>query len=208
MPGAALPGPRCRGRQETDHKQHPSGSMVDEIQTQLLAICNSFQTMVKPNTTRCGRFYTDRHHRSIKEHASPKYSYDILHTCSGYLLLLPTQYAFLFLCYWYLSFSWGILVHKIWWGLPLVPPEKAMATHSSILAWKIPWMEEPGRLQSMGSQRVRHHRVTSLSFFTSMHWRRKWQLTPVFLPGESQGWGSLVGCCLWGRTESDTTEAT
>ena len=41
-----------------------------------------------------------------------------------------------------------------------------------------------------------------------MHWRRKWQPTPVFLPGESQGWGSLVGCCLQGRTESDTTEAT
>ena len=40
-----------------------------------------------------------------------------------------------------------------------------------------------------------------------MHWRRKWQPTPVFLPGESQGWGSLVGCRLWGRTESDTTEA-
>ena len=39
-------------------------------------------------------------------------------------------------------------------------------------------------------------------------WRRKWQPTPVFLPGESQGWGSLVGCRLWGRTESDTTEAT
>ena len=39
-------------------------------------------------------------------------------------------------------------------------------------------------------------------------WRRKWQLTPVFLPGESQGWGSLVGCHLWGRTESDMTEAT
>ena len=38
--------------------------------------------------------------------------------------------------------------------------------------------------------------------------RRKWQPTPVFLPGESQGWGSLVGCRLWGRTESDTTEAT
>ena len=44
--------------------------------------------------------------------------------------------------------------------------------------------------------------------FTFMHWRRKWQPTPVFLPGESQGRGSLVGCCLWGRTESDTTEAT
>ena len=41
-----------------------------------------------------------------------------------------------------------------------------------------------------------------------MHWRRKWQPTPVFLPGESQGQGSLVGCRLWGRTESDTTEVT
>ena len=41
-----------------------------------------------------------------------------------------------------------------------------------------------------------------------MHWRRKWQPTPVFLPGESQGQGSLVGCCLWGRTESDMTEVT
>ena len=44
--------------------------------------------------------------------------------------------------------------------------------------------------------------------FTFTHWRRKWQPTPVFLPGESQGWGSLVGSHLWGRTESDTTEAT
>ena len=44
--------------------------------------------------------------------------------------------------------------------------------------------------------------------FTFMHWRRKWRPTPVFLPGESQGRGSLVGCHLWGRTESDTTEAT
>ena len=50
--------------------------------------------------------------------------------------------------------------------------------------------------------------MTSLSLFTLMHWRRKWQHTPVFLPGESQGWESLVGCHLWGRTESDTTEAT
>ena len=49
---------------------------------------------------------------------------------------------------------------------------------------------------------------TRLSNFTFMHWRRKWQPTPVFLPGESQGRGSLVGCCLWGRTELDTTEAT
>ena len=49
--------------------------------------------------------------------------------------------------------------------------------------------------------------ATSLSLFTFMHWRRKWQPTPVFLPGESQGRGSLVGC-LWGRTKSDMTEAT
>ena len=51
--------------------------------------------------------------------------------------------------------------------------EKAMAPHSSTLAWKIPWIEEPGRLQSMGSRRVRHDQVTSLSLFTFMHWRRK-----------------------------------
>ena len=72
--------------------------------------------------------------------------------------------------------------------------------HSSTLAWKIPWTEEPGGLQSMGLLRVGHDWVTSLSLFPFMHWRRKWQPTPVFLPGESQGWGSLVGCCLWGRS--------
>ena len=69
----------------------------------------------------------------------------------------------------------------------------------STLAWKIPWTEEPGRLQSIGSLRVGHDWVTSLSLFTFIHWRRKWQPTPVFLPGESQGQGSLVGCPLWGR---------
>ena len=84
--------------------------------------------------------------------------------------------------------------------------EKAMAPYSSTLAWRIPWMEEPGALQSMGSRRVRHDWTTSLLLFTFMHRRRKWQPTPVFLLGESQGWWSLVGYCLWGRTESDTTE--
>ena len=77
--------------------------------------------------------------------------------------------------------------------------EKAMAPHSSTFAWRIPWMEEPGRLQSMGLLRVGHDWATSLSPLTFMHWRRKWQPTPVFLPGESQGRGSLVGCRLWGR---------
>ena len=79
-----------------------------------------------------------------------------------------------------------------------------MAPHSSTLAWKIPWMEEPGGLQSMGLWRVGHDWATSLSLFTFMHWRRKWQPTPVFLPGEPQGWRSLVGCCLWGHTVGHT----
>ena len=87
-------------------------------------------------------------------------------------------------------------------------PEKAMAPHSSTLAWKIPWTEEPRRLQSMGSLRVGHDWATSLLLFTFMHWRRTWQPTPVFLPGESQGRGSLVGFRLWGRAESVTTEVT
>ena len=52
-------------------------------------------------------------------------------------------------------------------------------------------------------------RLNDFTFtFTFLHWRRKWQPTPVFLPGESQGWGSLVGCRLWGHTELGTTEAT
>ena len=86
--------------------------------------------------------------------------------------------------------------------------EKAMAPHSSTLAWKIPWMEEPGGPQSMGLLRVGQDLATLLSLFTFLHWRRQWQPTPVFLPGESQGCGSLVGYHLWGRTELDTTEAT
>ena len=65
--------------------------------------------------------------------------------------------------------------------------KKAMATHSSTLGWKIPRKEEPGRLQTMGSLRVEHDWVTSLSLFTFMCWRRKWQPTPLFLPRKSQG---------------------
>ena len=76
--------------------------------------------------------------------------------------------------------------------------EKAMAPHSSTLAWKIQWTEEPGRLQSRGSLRVGHDWATSLSLLTFTHWRRKWQPTPMFLPGESQGrwrawWASIYG---------------
>ena len=128
--------------------------------------------------------------------------------------LAPTYLSsFIFSLFIYLSVYFGLhWVFVIVCRLSLVEErrglEKAMVPHSSNLAWKIPWSEEPGRLQSMGSLRVGHDSVTSLSLFTFMHWRRKWQPTQVFLPGESQGWRSLVGCRLWCRTESDTTEVT
>ena len=67
--------------------------------------------------------------------------------------------------------------------------EKAMATHSSTLAWRIPWTEEPGRLQSMGLWRVGNDRETSLSLFTFMHWRSKWHRTPALawrIPGTGE----------------------
>ena len=108
----------------------------------------------------------------------------------------------------YLWFQEGRGGYKIIWNHVGTIEEKAMAPQSSTLAWKILWMEEPGGLQSMGSLKVGHDWTTSLSLFTFLHWRRKWQPTPVFLPGESQGRGSLVGCRLWDRTESDTTKAT
>ena len=83
--------------------------------------------------------------------------------------------------------------------------EKAMAPHSSTLAWKILWTEEPGRLQSMGSQRVGHNWVTSLSLFTFMHWRRKWQPTPLQYsclenPKDGGAWWAVV----YGVTQSRT----
>ena len=95
--------------------------------------------------------------------------------------------------------NWIDLVHM---------KEKAMTTHTSTLAWKIPWTEEPGRPQSMEFQRIGHDWVTSVSLFTLIHWRKKWYPTPVFLPGESQEWGGLVGYCLWDSMELDKTEAT
>ena len=85
-------------------------------------------------------------------------------------------------------------------GASQVALEKAVAPHSSTFVWKIPLTEEPAGLQSMRSRRVGHDWATLLSLFPFMHWRRKWQPTPVFLPGESQGRGNLVGCRLWGRT--------
>ena len=136
------------------------------------------------------------------------------------------------ICHWILCSAWLcplavtmhefilLITHLLWWGnTQMLWTQGAvlhshyqlptgMAPHSSTLAWRIPWTEEPGRLQSMGSLGIGQDWATSLWLFTLMHWRRNWKPTPVFLPRESQGWGSPVGCCLWGRTESDTTEAT
>ena len=82
-----------------------------------------------------------------------------------------------------------------------------MAPHPSTLAWKIPWTEEPGRLKSMGSLRVRQ--LSNFTFTFHFHALEKEMAThSVFLPGESQGRESLLGCHLWGRIESDMTEAT
>ena len=113
---------------------------------------------------------------------------------------------------------------------------KEMAAHSSIPAWRIPWTEQPGGLQSAGSQRVGHDWATSLSLFNidtraspvasgkectrsagdkrcgfdpwvrKVPWSRNWQPAPVFLPGESHGQRSLMGNSPWGHKESDTTE--
>ena len=112
---------------------------------------------------------------------------------------LPLEMSWLWIHRWTQNLYFQILSTSL---------EKEMTTHSSTLASQIPWVEEPGRLQSMGLLRVRLDWATSLSLSTFMHWRRKWQPTPLFLPGESPGLGSLVVCPLWGCTESDTTEAT
>ena len=81
--------------------------------------------------------------------------------------------------------------------------EKPMAPHSSTLAWKVPWMEEPGRLQSMGSLRVRHSWATSLSLFTFTHWKRKWHPTQCSClenPRDQGAWWAAV----YGVTQSRT----
>ena len=85
--------------------------------------------------------------------------------------------------------------------------EKAMAPHSSTLAWKIPWTEVPGRLQSMGSQKV--NTTERLHFHFSLSCIGEGNGNPLQCSClENPRDGSLVGCRLWGHTESDTTEAT
>jgi len=90
----------------------------------------------------------------------------------------------------HICFYWSIFCT---WLTALL--EKAMATHSSSLAWKIPWTEEPDRMQSMGSLRIGQDWATSLSLFTSMHWRRKWQriqCTCLENPRDGGAWWAAV----------------
>ena len=94
------------------------------------------------------------------------------------------------------SFSWPHFLEEV-----LVLCIKSLKKWPTSL--ENPMDEEPGGLQSMGSLRVRHDWATSLSLFTFLHWRRKWQPTPVFLPGESQGWRSLVAV-IYGVAQSRT----
>ena len=105
------------------------------------------------------------------------------------------------------SWTWLSDSLSLFWSLVLTFRDGS-AIHFNTLAWQIPWMEEPGGLQSMGSLRVGHDWATSLSLFTFMHWRRKWQPTPVFLPGDysfpfwckrslNSNWGELDLWDLW-----------
>ena len=89
------------------------------------------------------------------------------------------------------------------WQKPNLRWEKAMAPHSSTLAWKIPWTEGPGGLQSMGSLGVGHDWTTSLYFFTFMHWRRKWQplqCSCLENPRDGGAWWAAI----YGVTQSRT----
>ena len=108
-----------------------------------------------------------------------------------------------------------------WWpAVHGVAKSRTQLSDFTFMHWRRAWHPTPvllpGGSQAWGAWRAAVHGVaksrtcqaTSLWLFAFMHWRRKWQPTPVFLPGESQGRGSLVGCHLWGRTESDMTEAT
>ena len=101
--------------------------------------------------------------------------------------------------------------HRYRWSFSLSPASHLLLcgpvpNQPCIVAVHGPGVGPPGG----GAWKAAVHGVpegqTQLSDFTFMHWRRKWHPTPVFLPGESQGQRSLLGCRLWGRTESDTTE--
>ena len=167
--GESLQGGRCQA------------TALEPRCTTWMSICGMKSYSICTSVNRCGQQFTpkieEKNHRpKIRVRQVTKlrrHSADPIFAQSGEWCLL----------------QFCILCTSVW--------EKAMAPHSSTLAWQIPWMEEPGRLQSMGSLGVEHYWATSLSLFTFMQWRRKWQPTPVFLPGESQGrgawWAAIYG---------------
>ena len=97
----------------------------------------------------------------------------------------------------------GIRWPKYWTFIFSIGP---FNKHSGLISFRMDWLDLFA-VQGVAESQTRPSDFL-LSLSTFMHWRRKWQPTPVILPGESQGWGSLVGCRLWGHTELDTTKAT
>ena len=89
-----------------------------------------------------------------------------------------------------------------------VTPVEVMNISVTLKSFLVILVVPPSHSPSLYLPFPRQALICFLSLYVSLHFLRKWQPTPVFLPGESQGWGSLVGCRLWGCTESDTTEAT
>ena len=80
--------------------------------------------------------------------------------------------------------------------------------HPGLISFSMDWLDLLSVQGTLKSLLQHHSSKASILLCSGFFWRRKWQPTPVFLPGESQGWGNLVGCHLWGCTQSDTTEAT
>ena len=172
---------------------------------------NAFKTVRDRSDFPMGKTIRFSFHRALKKENDSPFTFLVCFACrtwSSYINnnIFPPQFLWSWHCILFRKISLIMLVKNKY--LLRVHSCIFLAPHSSTLAWRIPWMEEPGGLQSIGSLRVGYDWVTSLSLFTFMPWRRKWQPTPVFLSGEFQGRGSLMGSHLWSRTESDTTDAT
>ena len=80
--------------------------------------------------------------------------------------------------------------------------------HPGLMSFRMDWVYLFAAQGILKSFLQYHSSKASILWCSAFFWRRKWQPTPVFLPGESQGRGSVAGCRLWGHTESDMTEVT
>ena len=118
--------------------------------------------------------------------------------CISYKVFLTTEVDIIVI--------WILFTYSIHFSSLIPKMSKFNLVISCLTTSNLPWFVDLISHVSMQYCSLQHQ--ASLSLFTFLHWRSKWQPTPVFLPGESQGRGSLVGCRLWGRTELDMTEAT